>query len=151
MSHDNEWIRNNAPINPATNRPYKGVQIQLIGRRDSDPNLADALWVLHECDNPPCVNPHHLFLGTVLDNNRDTLRKGRNCPQTGALHFSKRHPELVKNGIELPQSKLNETDVLAIRNAVKNGEFQRSIAARYEIAQSLVSLIVNRKIWKHIS
>jgi hypothetical protein len=41
------------------------------------------LWVLHSCDNPPCVNPDHLFLGTRSDNMRDCASKGRLNTQVG--------------------------------------------------------------------
>ena len=46
--------------------------------------------VLHRCDNPPCCNPHHLFVGTKGDNNRDTASKGRNHMQRVSALFCKR-------------------------------------------------------------
>lgn len=83
--------------------------------------IPDGLWVLHRCDDPRCVNPDHLFLGTPLDNTRDMEAKGRD----------------TKN------QKLDDAQVLEIRAARSAGESLKTLAARYGVAQSCISRIAN--------
>ena len=97
--------------------------------------IPDGLCVLHHCDTPSCVNPEHLFLGTVADNTNDMVKKGRN------VYFS---------GEKSPLSKLKESDVIKIRACLKNGETQISIARKFGVVQQNISNIKNGKGWKHI-
>lgn len=95
--------------------------------------IPDGMGVLHSCDNPPCVNPAHLFLGTSLDNNADCRSKGR-------------HAYGERNGV----SKLTRDDVIRIRAERANGRAQRDIAYSYGVSQSLVSMVTNGKLWVHV-
>jgi hypothetical protein len=96
--------------------------------------IPDDLQVCHHCDNPSCVNPDHLFLGTNSDNVADCISKGRQT--RGSSH---------------PVAKLTEQQVLDIRTKYASGLFlQREIAAEYGITQDNVSYIIHRKTWKHI-
>ena len=95
--------------------------------------------VLHSCDNPPCCNPAHLFLGTRTDNAADRDGKGRGT-----------RPPLVR-GERSHLAKLSEDDVRAIRAARAGGETATSIAARYGVRQSNVSAICLRQTWKHVA
>ena len=95
------------------------------------------LHVLHRCDNPGCVNPKHLFLGTQQDNNADKLKKGR--ASGGSMKGTEHH-----------QAKLNDQNVIQIRERYKHGENQTQLAKAFSISQGTVWSIVNRKTWAHI-
>lgn len=90
-------------------------------------DLDSQLHVLHDCDNPPCFNPRHLFIGTNADNRADSHRKGRHA-----------------------RAKLTEARVVEIIRLLQAREPQRTIAARYGISQRMVSLIATRRKWRHV-
>jgi len=62
--------------------------------------IPGGLWVLHHCDNPSCVRPDHLFIGTRTDNMRDAFRKGRGnvAPAVAAHVFNRRALQECKRG-----------------------------------------------------
>lgn len=100
--------------------------------------IPEGMCVCHHCDNPPCVNPDHLFLGTNLDNIRDKVRKGRNVV-------------IPMYGEENPGSVLKEWQVRMIREMYATKLWTlKAIASRFNVSFQLISLIVNRKIWSHI-
>lgn len=91
--------------------------------------------VLHKCDNPCCVNPDHLFLGTHQDNMKDMAKKGR------AWHGSKH-----KN------AKLTPVEVLEIRQLYASGNHTtRSLSAKYNVDSKHIHNIVTGKKWKILS
>ena len=94
--------------------------------------IAPGLCVCHSCDNPACVNPSHLFLGTQADNVRDRVSKGH-CARVV--------------GEDNPHSKLTADDVLAIRRLFASGKSKRSTAKGFDISHRQVTRIVNREQW----
>ena len=94
--------------------------------------IPDSLCVLHDCDNPPCVNPAHLWLGTKGDNNRDREAKGRGNQPRGEHHS---------------MAKLTEKEVLAIRAST---ETPSALAERYGVDFTNIWLVRTRKTWRHI-
>lgn len=91
--------------------------------------------VLHRCDNSPCTNPNHLFLGSQQDNIYDMLNKGRHRVPRGTAHCD---------------AKLSELDVKAIRWLRSIGVCRRDLADTYNIGVSNVKKITAGRIWKHV-
>lgn len=94
--------------------------------------IPEGYQVCHECDNPSCVNPDHLFIGTIADNMRDRDEKGRMADKRGKL-----------NG----RSVLTEKQVLFIRNDTRSGNI---IAKEYGVARSTINRIRKKKTWSHL-
>jgi hypothetical protein len=103
--------------------------------------IPSGLCILHKCDIPDCVNPDHLFLGTQADNIADMDKKGRR--KTVCV-------KPFKRGAQNIVAKLTEKDVYEIRAIYKRGDIsQKKIADRFSVSQTLISAIINRKIWAH--
>jgi hypothetical protein len=101
------------------------------------------LCVCHTCDNPKCVNPNHLWLGTYKDNVKDSVSKGRH------KGWSYHH---VSYGEDNTSSKLTNKLAAKIRAKYATGKYsQQRLADKYEIHQTLVSAVVRNRIWKSLT
>lgn len=111
--------------------------------------------VLHACDNPSCVRPFHLFLGTQCDNNRDRDRKGRTASgdSNGSRTKPWRNPFVRNRGSGLegekhPQAKLSDRQVKRLRTAFDAGFNRNIIAEEYGISVTHVYRLGGRKLRK---
>jgi hypothetical protein len=95
--------------------------------------LPEGAHVLHRCDNPSCINPEHLFLGTHCENMADMKTKGRNISFQGERHAC---------------ARLTEEIVVRIRQDCRR---HPEVAADYGVSRSTVAMIRRRKIWKHVA
>jgi hypothetical protein len=97
--------------------------------------IEDGLLICHTCDNPPCVNPEHLWQGTNSENIKDAYKKGRLKSQKGE---------------DCHNAKLTEKDVLDIRELFKNNIKVKDIAPKYNITSNYCRAVCKRTTWKHI-
>lgn len=107
-----------------------------FGKRDK------SLWVLHRCDNPACVNPRHLFLGTHDQNMADMMNKGRS---------SRGKPRAYARGESNKHSRLTEENVREIRARFASGDAtRRTLASEFGVSYVTIDAIVHGKTWRHV-
>lgn len=94
--------------------------------------IPEGMFVCHHCDNPPCVNPDHLFLGTHADNMRDGVMKGRFL-NTGSGN-----------------RKLNEHQVRDIRAKHAAGQNRTQLGHEYGVTRWAITDIVSRRKWPNV-
>jgi hypothetical protein len=105
--------------------------------------IPPGLFVCHTCDNPPCVNPRHLWVGTHTDNLRDMSAKGRGGMNRGSRNAN---------------SLLNEDTVRAIRAEYRRGAMgpgvktgsHRWLAAKYGVSRATIQQLLEGKSWKWV-
>lgn len=100
--------------------------------------ISDETKVLHECDNPPCVRPHHLHLGDHQANMDEMYKRGRGNKVRGEAHHG---------------AKLTENDVREIRRIYEKGSRTHGTLAlgrRYGVAKGVIWKIVKRRSWTHV-
>lgn len=100
----------------------------LLNERD----IPETQVVMHSCDNPCCVNPSHLSIGTEAENAIDSFRKGRRDPLRGERQV---------------RSKLTEAEVLEIR---ASNQSDHQLAAIYGVSHGVIWRIRARRSWRHI-
>ncbi|MEE9395204.1 MAG: HNH endonuclease [Planctomycetota bacterium] len=92
-------------------------------------------WILHRCDNPPCVNPDHLYLGDASQNMKDAYERGGKV----AMHGSKS-----------PNAKLSAGKVKEMRQRHRGGESAASMCADYGVSKATAHRAIVGISWRHV-
>lgn len=120
---------------PATLGKYISLTAHRVSWEIHNGSIPQGLCVLHRCDNPPCVNPEHLFVGTRKDNAIDMFKKGRRYTPRGEC-----------------LSKLTEIQVKEIRQRFSGAErpAKRALAREYGVDHSTIRSLLRGDTWKHL-
>lgn len=117
---------------PSLRREVKSHRVAWELRNGQIPS---GIFVLHRCDNRRCCNPSHLFIGTIADNVRDCIRKGRTNQVKGERVYG---------------SRLNGEKVLQIRKARSAGERVKVLAEVYGVSEKTISSVALGRTWAHV-
>ena len=122
-----------------TSKPRQTKRAHIVAHEISK-GPANGMLVCHSCDNPPCCNPSHLWLGSAGDNVRDSYAKGRRAALS----------PICGSGAANGNAKLSEQDVIEIKRMIAAGAFNTTIANIFGVSHSSIGNIRSGRTWKHI-
>lgn len=111
---------------------FRGLKAHRVAWERAHGPIPAGLFVCHRCDNPPCVNPAHLFLASHAENMADMVAKGRQFDQRGEGN---------------PNAILSKEQVARLRRAASLGASVRELARRYGISKTQTHRIITRQRW----
>jgi len=148
------WRRKTTRCHRIAYELANNVTLPPVGPKSSK----DSTYVLHRCDNPPCINPAHLFLGTPKANSLDAAAKGRTTSGKRSGRYTE--PRVLDSNWTPPESgffgslhhkaKLTEADIPIIRARRDAGELLSVLAAEYGVGASTIHGIGKRLSWRHV-
>lgn len=142
-----EWV---ASCHPDGYGRFGSDRAHRVSWRVNNGAIPNGLCVLHKCDNPRCVRPDHLYLGTKKDNARDREERCRGNHAVGVRNGRRIHPELSQ-GENNGRAKLREGDVRNLLQAhFKQGRRKADLAREYGISKVTVGRIVSGKLWPNV-
>jgi len=113
--------------------------------------IKDGLLVLHKCDNPPCCNPLHLFLGTHQENMKDMVIKGRVGKLYGDENSSRKYPQNRPRGEKTHGAKLTTGKVQEMRSVFDAGGISiTGLGALFNMSRAQTGKVVKRESWTHV-
>ena len=131
------WIwtggRNTAGYGALRNRQHRGKLAHRLSWEMAYGPIPDGLIVCHRCDNPACVRPDHLFLGTLVDNVVDMVNKGRQS-----------------RGAAKRNAKLSDDHVRQIKALLMQQVPRKTLAERFGVCRSTISHIATGRQWSHV-
>lgn len=125
---------------------FRELAHRLSFRIHNGKDIPPKMCVCHKCDNPLCVNPLHLFLGTDKDNSDDKVRKGRQSRGTKHGIATKLN---CPRGEKHPASKFTDEDIKNVFQLRESGLTYREIAKSFNVDFTCIYKIIKKKRWAH--